>query len=146
MMLQGSQQRCCRGSYTSTIKLQLLNECNATSLDSWNSNCNHVTVEQMTRRWCRAHRSDRGWKWKPTSKNNKNKADCNIGIVEVKVEIIDDLDITQRQRTRKTRIAPSTNIRSTDNPSVMMTKPKDSTQKTYKKTRIAPSTNNPINR
>jgi hypothetical protein len=32
------------------------------------------------------------------------------------------------QHTRKTRIAPSTNIQSRDNLSVMMTKPKDSTQ------------------
>jgi hypothetical protein len=80
------------------------------------------------------------------AKNNKNKADCNIGIVEVKVEVIDDLDITQRQCTRKTRIAPSTNIRSTDNPSIMMTKPKDSTQKMYKEDKDCSQYQHPINR
>jgi hypothetical protein len=55
----------------------------------------------------------------------------------VEVEINGDLDITEHnevegltvtsvlwQRTRKTRIAPSTNIRLTDNPSVTTTKPK----------------------
>jgi hypothetical protein len=55
----------------------------------------------------------------------------------VEVEINGDLDITEHnevesltvmlvlwQLTRKTRIAPSTNIRSMDNLSVMMTKPK----------------------
>jgi hypothetical protein len=82
----------------------------------------------------------------PANKNNKNKADCNIGIVEVKVEIIDDLDITQRQRTRKTRIAPSTIIRSTDDPSVMMTKPKDSTPKMYKEDKDCSQYQHLINR